>query len=171
MNNKGFSNGLIAGLITIILLLVIYFIHPESLVKYGAYLGYVIFLIFMYKSGKEARDEAGGLISFGTVLGPIFLTFVLGSLIVTLFNYILYNFIDASLSDIMMEIAMEQIEKMSGFIGEEGVEAAMEEIENSGFQLTIGKSMLNWAFALIIPGIIFALIEAAILKKEDKNAI
>lgn len=171
MNNKGLSNGILAGLISIILLLIFYFINQDFYMKWGGYVIFVVYLYFMYKAGKETRDEQGGFISFGKVLNPIFLTFVIASLFVAIFTYVLYNFIDTSLLDAMQEQAMTQIEKMSGMLGEEATDAALEEIEMNGVDLGIGKVILGWAVGLLIPGIIFALIEAAILKREDKNVI
>jgi len=171
MNNRGFSNGLLAGLLSIIVLLVLYFIDMNIYMKWGGYILYVVYIYFMYKAGKESRDDQDGFISFGKVLGPIFLTFVVSSFVVFLFNYIMYNFIDQSLLDMMQEQAVAQIEKMSGMLGEEATELAMEEIEEKGVDFGWDKVLLGWGFNLIIPGIILALILAAILKKEDKSVV
>ena len=171
MNNKGFNNGLLAGLISIIILLVSYFMNQGFYMKYAGYLIYVVYLYFMYKAGTEAREEQGGFISFGKALGPVFLTFVVGSLLVAVFQYVMYNFIDVTLLDALQEQSIAAVEKMSGMIGEEGVDAAIEKIESEGVDFGIGKVALGYGFSLIIPGFVFALIMAAIVRKEDKSGI
>lgn len=172
MNNKGFNNGLLAGLIAIILLLISYFVDQGFFAKYAGYVVYIVYIYFMYRAGTEARAEQGGFISFGKALGPVFLTFVIASFFVAIFQYVLYNFIDTSLLDVLQEQSIAAVEKMSGMIGEEGTEAAIEKIEEEGVDFGIGKVALGWGMGLIIPGfIIFALIIAAIVKKEDKSGI
>ena len=171
MNNKSLNNGLLAGLIGIILALIFYFVDPRFMIKYGSYVIYLVYIFFMYKAGKETRDEMGGFMTFGKGLSSTWLTFIVASFLVTIFNYVLYNFIDPALLDIVQEQAIEQIDKMSGMIGEEGTEVAIEQIEEQGVDFGFGKVALGWAFGLIIPGIIIALIEAAILKREDKSGV
>ena len=48
----------------------------------------VIYLFAMWKAGTEARQENGGFISFREVIKPIFLSAVISSIIVIVFQYI-----------------------------------------------------------------------------------
>lgn len=171
MNNKAINNGLLAGIVGIIILLVSYFIDQTFYMKYAAYIVYLGYIYFMYMSVKQTRDESDGFISFGKALGPAFLTFVIASFLVSVFQYVMYNFIDTSLLDAMYDQAVQQIEKMGGLIGEEGMEVALEKLEEDGVNYGIGTVLLGYGFGLIIPGFIFALIIAAIMKKENKAGV
>jgi hypothetical protein len=171
MNNKGLSNGLLAGLVGIIILLIGYFISQAFFMKYASYVVFVAYLYFMYMAVKQTREEQDGFISFGKALAPAFLTFVVGSFLVAVFQYVMYNFIDSSLLDALYDQSVEQIERMSGMLGEEGTEAALERLDEKGVSFGIGQVLLGYGFGLIIPGFIFALIIAAILKKEDKSGV
>jgi hypothetical protein len=85
----------------------------------------------------------------------------------TIFSYVLYNFIDASLLDVQMEKAIETMEKMRGFMGDEAADAAIASIEEEGVTFGPGKALIGWIWGLFIPGIIIALIMAAIVKKNN----
>jgi hypothetical protein len=171
MNNKAINNGLLAGVVGIIILLVSYFIDQTFYMKYAGYVVYAAYLYFMYLSVKQTRDESDGFISFGKALGPAFLTFVIASLLVAIFQYVMYNFIDTSLLDAMYDQAVQQIERMGGLIGEEGTEIALERLEEDGVNYGIGTVLIGYGFGLIIPGFIFALIIAAILKKNNPSGV
>lgn len=170
MNNKGLNNGLLAGLIGIIVLLISYFLDQGFYLKYASWVVYVVYVYFMYMAGKQTRDEMGGYLSFGQAFLPIFITFAVGSLLVSIFQYFMVNFIDVSLLDAMQDQAIEQIDKMSGLLGEEGTEAAIEKIEEDGVSLGIGQVVLGWIFGLIFGAIISAIM-GAIVKKEDKSGV
>jgi hypothetical protein len=171
MNNKGLNNGLLAGLVGIIILLIAYFVDMGFYMNYAGYVVYVAYLYFMYSAAKQTREEQGGFISFGKLLGPVFLTFVIAALLVAVFQYVMYNFIDTSLIDALYDQAVLQVERMSGLLGEEGVEAALDKLEEDGVSYNIGTVVLGYGISLIIPGFIFALIIAGILKKEDKSGV
>ena len=171
MNNKGLNNGLIAGLVGIIVLLISYFIDQGFYMKFAGYVVYVVYLYFMYLAAKQAREAQGGFISFSKLLAPVFLTFVVASLLVAVFQYLMYNFIDTSLLDAMYDQAILQVERMSGLIGEEGVEAALDKLEEDGVSYNFGTVAIGYGISLIIPGFIFALIIAGIMKKEDKSGV
>lgn len=167
MKNSGIINGVLAGVISIILTLIFYFINKEATVTWSGWAVIVVYIFFMYKAGKDARDMNGGFISYGNALWPIFLTYIIGTFLATIFTYVLYNFIDASLLDVQMEKAIEAMEKVRGFMGDEAADAAIAQIEEEGITFGPGKALIGWIWGLFLPGIIIALIMAAIVKKND----
>ncbi len=167
MKNSGILNGILAGVVAIILTLVFYFVDKSIVVSWGGWTVILIYIFFMYKAGKEARDQNGGFISFGNVLLPIFLTYGIGTLLASIFSYVLYNYIDSSLLDIQLDKAIEAMDKMRGFMGDEAADTAIEQLEEDGISFGPGKVFLGWLWGLFLPGIIIALIMAAIMKKND----
>ena len=67
-------------------------------------------------------------------------------------------------------MAIEAIESLEGFIGEEAVEQAIEEMEKVGFDFTIGSAISGWVVNLIILFIPCSIIGLIIRKKNPQEA-
>jgi len=171
MKNSGISNGILAGVVIIILTLILYFINKELVVSMSVgWFMMLVYAAFMLKAGLDSKAQKGGFISFGDALVPMLITYVIATFIANAFNFVLFNYIDSSLVDLQLEVAIEGIEKMRGFIGEEGADTAIEAIEEKGISVGPLQSLLGWLGSLLFPGILFlfyALIVSAIIKKND----
>ncbi len=170
MNSPGVQNGIFVGLVMIVYNLVAWFINAELLFNWvlALVVGIGLYVFFMWRAGNAAKIENGGYLTFKQSLKPTFLTYVIGSLIGVLFTYVLYNFIDPTLNDMMLEKAIEVAEKMVKMFGgnEEAVEQAIAEVEEKGASMTIGTIVQNYLVGLIFPGFVLALIVSAIVKKN-----
>jgi len=168
MDHLSVKNGVLGGVVTIIAYLILWFISPRVFLDYS-WIGFAIIIFFMYRAGKEARDLSGGFIEFGEIFKYLFITFAVITLITTIFQYILMNFIDTGLIEMQKEMAIEAIEKIANALdNEEMTDKMMEGIEEQSFDLTILKSIQGWVFGMILGGIIAA-VQAAIMKKKDPN--
>ena len=170
MNHPSVKYGVMGGLASIVITLILWFINPDYLLNYvGTIIGFVVLIYFMYMAGKEARELSGGYIDFGEIFKYLFITFVVMSLITALFNYVLFNFIDSSLLDRQKELAIKAAEKMATMIGgEDALDEITDTIEDQDFSYTIGKAIQGWIFGMIF-GAIIAAIQGAIMKKRDPN--
>lgn len=164
MENNGVKYGLLAGLGVIIYSLVLYLVDDKLLFGWASILGTVLYLACMYKAGVDEREEQGGFITWKEALKPTFLTYVVGSLLATIFTYLLFNVIDPSLIEIQKGMAIEQMQSMEGMIGEEGVEEGIKQIEERGTS-GLNDTLIGYAFMLII-GFVFAAIISAIVKRN-----
>lgn len=164
MDNNGVKYGLLAGLGVIVYTLILYLVDDKMLFGWASMLGMAIYLGCMYKAGVDERHTNGGFLSWKEALKPTFLTYVLGSLLATVFTYLLFAVIDPGLMDVQNAIAAERIQQMEGMIGEEGVEEAMKRLEEQG-TMRLSDTMLGYAFMLIF-GFIFAAIISAIVQKK-----
>lgn len=171
MGNNAIRNGLYMGGALVLLYLALYFVSPKVFLSWGSWISFAVYIYFMYNAAKEERASLGGYMSFGEGFKAAFLAFVVGGLISALFTYVMYNFIDPTLIDLTKEIALEAFEKMSGFMGEEAAETAMETIEDQDFSTSysIGNTLMGYLFSLIFPGAVIALIIAAIMKRTNNN--
>lgn len=173
MENNGIKNGLFMGVASVLFSMILYFINPKMMFGGVAYLGFLIPLYFMWKAGTDERQSNGGYLSFGGALKVTFLSIVVGFLISNLFSYVLINFIDPSLIEVIRETSMETAEKMAGMFG--GNEDVMEEMkdamEEQDFSPTLGSTLLTYLVGLIFPGFVFALIISAIVKKDDPSNV
>lgn len=166
MKNAGVQNGLYLGVALSLLMMVMYFFSPKFMLSWGSWFSFLVYILFMVKAGKEEKEMMGGYASFGEMLKPTFLTYLIGSLIGTAFTFVLINFIDPSLMDLMKDIQIEAIDKMGAFLDEDALEIAKDSILENDNPFSIGTMVMGWVVGLILPGIIFALIISAIIKNE-----
>lgn len=163
LENPAVKNGILAGIAAAVYVLLLYLINLRWIFGFPSYLTTVLFIFMMVQSVKAEKNILD-FTSFSDALKPAFLTFVVANLIYIIFYYVLVNFIAPELLDIQKQISMEMIEKMSGFIGEEGTEAAIEQMESRDFDFGVKTAAWTFAFGLIFPGFIIAAIIAAIMK-------
>lgn len=167
MNNPGFKKGLYYGASAVALYLVAYLINKRIIFSpgFGPVISILIPIVFMVMAARSTRESQEGVMTFGESLSPTFLTYVIGSLIFTLFSFVMTTMVDPSLNEIAKEVALEAMDKLSGLMSEDQIDImkdAVEESTNTG----IGTTLMGWAFSLIIPGFIMAAIISAIMKKN-----
>ncbi len=170
MNHPSVKYGVLGGFASVILTLILWFINPDYLLSFtGSAAGFLILIFFMYMAGKEARTLSYGYIDYGEIFKYLFITFVIMSLISTIFVYILYNFIDTGMLERQKEMAIKTAEKMASMFGnEDAIEEISDKIEEQDFSYTIGKAIQGWIFGMLL-GAIIAAIQGAIMKKKDPN--
>jgi uncharacterized membrane protein len=169
MSEYNAKHGLIAGIAAVAIALLLYLIGPSYYLKYATIISYVIIIVFMIRSGNEVKKSNGGILSFGDAFKHSWVTHLIFSLIFTIFTYVLFNFIDPSLEELVKEEAIKMIEKMSGFMGEEGTSKAIEAIEENGASQTIGNTAAGFLTSLLFPGALLALVIGLIIKREEGN--
>ena len=175
MKNHGVFNGVLMGVALIIYTLVTYLIDPSLMFKWWLALivGIAIYVIFMSRAGIATRTDLGGYISWKQALTPTFLTFVVGALIASIFNYILYAFIDPSLTDQMLDYTMETTENMMRRFGaaDSDIEDALAQVEERGVSMGPLDILKQYVFSLILGFIIAAIISAVIKRTKPEEAV
>lgn len=164
--NLGFTYGLFYGGASIVFTLVLYlggvklFVHPI------AFLGLVIPIVFGVLGGLAQKKANGGYLEFSEALKTVFTVLVVGSLLGTLFQYLLFNIIDVPFREALaQETAVVTEKMMKGFgASQADIDKAIEQSLN-GNSYTIGKMFLGFAL-WCIPWFIVSLIIAAIIKKK-----
>jgi len=171
MENPAIKNGLFMGVASILFTMVLYFVDSSMMFGGVAWVGLLIPIYFMWKSATEERANNGGYLTFGEGLKAAFLAAVIGGLIAQLFTYILMNYIDPSLVDVLRETSIASAEKMVGMFGdnEEAIEAMREAMDEQDFTPTIISTLTTYLISLIFPTFVIALIIAAITKKQDQS--
>ena len=170
MKNAGVNNGVIIGLAGVALTMILYFISPKTMLSYADWLTYPIFIFFMWKAANDTKKANGGFISFGDALVPAIIATAIGALIIGLFRYVHFNFIDPTLPEVAKEIAMEALDKMGGFLGETQIEAMQEALEEQDMTQTLGKTGAAFLITTVI-GSLIALIIAAVVKRDNPEVV
>lgn len=165
MNNQ-MKYGLILGLAGMAAMAISYMVGHRFFLTWGSWLAYITSAVVMYKAATSFRESEGGFMKFGTAFLTSWVPYIIGSLLVGLFTYTLFNVFDPSLNDSMKEIQMEALEQLSSFLGEDGIEQAQELIDSNENMMTLGTTFLSWIFGMFFPGAIIALIVALITKRS-----
>ncbi|MBS1748449.1 MAG: DUF4199 domain-containing protein [Bacteroidetes bacterium] len=165
-SNTGLTYGLISGLASILFSLLLYLGGVKWFISPIAYSGILIPIILAVLAGLKQKKTEGGYLEFGSALKTIFTCFVIGTIISTLFSFVLFNFIDVPFRQALTQ---ETTVKMQGIMQKFGapqdaIDKATEE-SLKGNNYTFGKMMLGTAFYCIF-WFIVSLIIAAIIKKK-----
>lgn len=165
VSKKATQNGLFMGLMLVICSFTIYKTDPASFISFKSWILFMPFLILLVKSGLDARRENGGIISFGQAFKDMLTAAVIGVFICTLFEYILFNYIDTDLKDLMMEISLISLEQMKGIISESYVETLIERMEQEDIY-SFPYTLSTFLTRILSPCILFSLLIAFIIKRK-----
>ncbi|HMO32184.1 MAG TPA: DUF4199 domain-containing protein [Lacibacter sp.] len=162
--------GLISGAAGIVTYLVLYLGGAEWMTSPAAFATSLVPIIFAVLGVLAVRKSNGGFIDFGDALKNSFGIFVIGGLMVTLFSYLLINFIDPDFKQAMQQASMEMTEKMLKRFNlpQDQIDKAVEEATKKD-NFSIGNVLLGFAFTCFL-WFLFSLIIALILKKKNPNA-
>ena len=89
--------GLIGGLVVILYSIIMYVIDSSLMVNmWAGFVGLAVLLIVLVMGVKEVRTGQEGYISLSEALFTAFFIYVIATLLSTLFNYVLFNYIISS---------------------------------------------------------------------------
>ncbi|ALM48403.1 hypothetical protein AMR72_05520 [Flavobacterium psychrophilum] len=168
VKKNGLNFGVILGIVSILITVIIYVTDPTKFVSIWVGLGIIlmnlIFGIFVIAKTKQAL---GGFITFKEAFTVYFITMALASLISIIFMYLLFNFIDPSIKETIMVATTEMTVNMMKNMGVKTEEIrktveAMREVDN----FSILKQLQSYLGGLLIHTII-GLIVAAVMKKNN----
>lgn len=144
-------NGLLAGISTVSLFLLLYFVQPKWMFNPWIYWGsLVIYLAFMWQALKEDRRSRAGNYTFQQALQTAFLVFVIANLIYYVFYQALYAWIDPGLVDLQRDMIRGAMEKNSALLSDEQRQQLLKSLENqAAFKVTLGSTILAYARSLI----------------------
>lgn len=165
----GLRWGAIFGLILVIISLLIYIIDITIIVSsYISILWLAIFIGFGIFVGRDLRSKLGGYLSFKSAFLHALVVFAIGGFIGTLFDFILYNYIDPEiipiLIDSQMETTMKAMETFGG--GSTDMMDNMADGIEKGYTIQAQALGFLWKLVLYALG---ALIVGGINKKKNKE--
>jgi len=170
MNQNAIRSGLIIGVIGIIIGLLLYLVDPTS---YGIWWLMIIFgilnLVLITVFGVKYRNEIGGFIGFKDAYIWSLITMIVMVVLSTIFSYLLFNVIDPGMPEIVADAGVENAEAMARRFGapEEGMEEVLEKARQDTLDRFTLVGMLKGAGFRILVNLVFCLILAAIIKKNE----
>jgi hypothetical protein len=149
MQQTAIKHGIIAGIATVLYLLVFYYFDRASILNPLVYWSTLVIAgVGMVAAVKKQRSDTGGKIDRQTALKTAFLVFVIAMLIFNLFVFVLFNYVDPGLADLQKQM----------------MEEAGRATKDLDFKMTLGRVMFGYAFSLI-GGFFISYLIASILKK------
>lgn len=171
MNNvspfpTGLKYGLILALLSILLTVILYvadLLTNPSISMISGLLYMIIFIVVTVLAIRSYKTEQrNGQLTLGKGFLVGIITSLVASIIVMIFTYILYAFIDPDLLEAQMEMTQEMMENM-GFMSEDQIEEAM---DSARANATPFKTALN-QLGLVCCGGVVSLITALVLKNDN----
>jgi hypothetical protein len=160
------TNGLILGMVAVVYSLLMYFLNL-SLNKSQSYIFMVIQVILLYFLLKSYRDNyLHGQITYGQSVGAGVIICLIYAVIMAIFTYFLYAFIDPSLITKQLAMAEEQMVKRGA--PQAAIDAGM------AFTAKImkpGIMAITTIFIVVLWGTILSLLVSIFIKKEGNPLI
>jgi hypothetical protein len=156
------ENGLIMACIGLVYTLLIYFLKLmlNPVQGYVFYAIQVAVLFFMLKSFRDKKR--GGFVSYGQSLGAGMVIFTIYAVVIALFTFILYKYIDPSLIDQQLALAQSKMVEMG--IPQSSIDMATEMQKTLMTPLFLSLMMI---LNSIIYGLVFSLVVSIFIKKEE----
>lgn len=162
MGNLPVKYGLWAGIISIIVSVILYFLDKDVYLSFNVIPQYIIQIYFMVYVVSLVKRNNNDFITFNEAFKSGWLTFILSTTIIALYTYLLFNHLDTSLNDqlkLMQEDAFATASKWIK-LTEEQRELQLDLIRNSNpYDL---KSLAALPVTYMFPGAIIAAIIALI---------
>lgn len=172
IKKNGIQFGIITGAASVLITTLLYVINPELFIS--SWLGFVkfgIFTIIAITLLTKTKKALAGIFPFKDAFTTYFISAVIGLLIATIFEIVLFHLIDPSLKETLKELSIkfmaEFLQKLGAPSSE--IKKAIDQIENTD-QFSIGK-LVQGFFIYTVLSSIFGLILAAIFKSKSSNQL
>jgi hypothetical protein len=170
--NPGIKWGLITSVVIVLTGIALYYTDQQTLfsLKFN-FIQLFICAVTGLLAGLEQKKKAGGYIGFKEALQPVFITFVIGTLVGTLFMYIIANYVDPGLparmkaADLKALEQMEAAQKAAG-INDSRLGEQLTQLKQQDYSLTLVASILSYLTGLFLDFIIAAILAVVIRKKQ-----
>jgi hypothetical protein len=167
MQDHFVKNGIYMGIASILVSSVLYWVNPQGLITTSAWIGFVFTIYFMVKAIKDTKKDNNGYLPLISAFKTAWLCYILGTVISTVFMYILINYIDPSLLEIVRKTQIEALTLVGPSLNmtpaqvEEKI-ALIKETNPFGL-MEVARSL---PVSFLLPGAVFSIIIAAILRKN-----
>lgn len=165
--------GLIGGLATIIASILIYIISPASFASMSLMFGMLMFVVFfMVWGGVSFRRENNNSITFWQAFGAVLIIAAIVQLLSSGFSYILSNFIDTGLADLIKQKVIENTTEMMEKFNtpDDKIDEAIAQIEEQDFHFGLKEYAVRFMQGMGFY-VVLGLIVAAFIKRPDKQVL
>ena len=157
--------GIVAGLAICVLSIVLYLMGADAFLSY-AWFNYIILIVIAVLAGLAKRKANDGYLPFQEALKTVFGTMMLAMFIQTIFNYVLFNFIDVPFGEAMKQAGIDKAEQMmkSLNVPQDTIDKEIDKASKDNPH-SLGSLFLGFGIFAVISFII-SLIISAIIKRN-----
>lgn len=174
MNNPVVKWGLISGLTSGVVMLILFFVNKDLLFNMTLTFVYPIVLssLFLFFLFREIKANEDGYLGYGQAVVSGLLMFLIAGVVSGIFTYLLHNVIDPSFYEYSNQKALEVAENTARSFGlDEGaiddmIEQTKSSLEAKGDKLGMTDYFLEYVMK-IVGGLIMSLIVGAFMKKSS----
>jgi len=165
--NIGVLYGLINAGAAIVFTVILYLCGAKTFVSPVAYIGRCIPLVICVLGGLQYRKQLGGYMEFSEALKITFQILVIGSLGATIFQFVLFNYIDVPFRQAVAQASIPSVERFLRWLGmpDEQIDKAVEETLNEN-NYTIGRLLMGFVLGCIGLFIVSLIVSVFIKRKR-----
>ena len=172
IKKNGIMFGVVIGLFSVLVTTLIYTIDLNLFTSW--WIGILNILIYISISIYllvKTKKELKGIFSFKEVFTTYFISVVIGILISTVFNIILFNFIDPAAKDTIKELSIKfAVEMMQKFNApSDSINQAIKDMQAND-QFSIGQLLKGAVFSILFSSVL-GLILGAIFKSKPSDRL
>lgn len=165
ISNTSINNGLFLGLILIIFSVALSYANPTLFIQSKSFLLSVPFVLILIKAASEFRKESDGYARFGQLFNITFFCAAIAVVICTLFEFILFNYIQTDLIEVERSLSLEALEKTRDLLGEEYVTKNKKLIESAELH-SIGQTFGYLLTRMVFPAGLFSSFVSLIFQRK-----
>lgn len=172
MNSNAIKSGIILGVITIVISLLMYLVDYTLMVKWWYLLIFtpIIMIGATAYFGVSARNENGGYLNFGKAYIYSIICMLVASVVGLVWSILLLQVIDTELPQMLTDTAVSNQEAMMQNFGapqdaiDEAIEKSRTDMEES---MTLGGQIKGFFTTSLIFAAILSLISSLFIKKKE----
>jgi hypothetical protein len=169
-SNPLLQYGLLSAAVGLIAYIALYLGGVKLMVSPLAFLLNLLPIVFAVLACLTVKKRNGGYLEFAQALKISFAVFVLTGITVSIFSYVLLNYIDLEFKQAMQQTSLEMSEKMMSRFGasQDQIDKALEEA-NKKDNFSFSSVMLGFAFSCFIYFLLSLIIALIVRKKNPEN--
>lgn len=171
IKKNGVTFGIILGLFSVLFTTAIYVIDLKLFTSWWIGLfSIAVAIVIGIALELKTKKQLNGVFPFKDAFTVYFIAALVGTVVSTVYNYILFNIIDPGAKETLKEITMKYTSEMMEKFGAqaEQINEAMKKVAETD-NYSIGNMLFGLAIALVLQAI-FGLILAAIFKSKSPSS-
>ncbi len=171
IKKNGVNFGIILGVFSVLFLTAIYVIDLKLFTSWWLGLfSFAVSILIGIVLVTKTKKELNGVLVFKDAFTVYFIAALLGSFISTVYNYVLFNFIDPAAKETIKEITLKYTSDMMSKFGAPAaqVNETLKQLAETD-NYSIGNMLFGLAMVLVFQAI-FGLILAAIFKSKSPSS-
>jgi hypothetical protein len=170
IKKNGVTFGIILGLFSVLFTTAIYVIDLKLFTSWWiGIVSIVIAITIGVVLVSKTKKQLNGVLPFKDAFTVYFIAALIGTIISTVYNYVLFNIVDPGAKETIKEITMKYTSDMMEKMGAQSaqINETMQKLSETD-NYTIGNMLFGLAIALVFQAI-FGLILAAIFKSKSPS--